>query len=166
MVQTVINAINQQINNELWASHSYLAMGAACEQLNFPGAATWLRVQSDEERGHALRLFNFVIARNGRVVLTNIDAPNHTKATSLGEVFRGALEQEEEVSRQIDTLYELAHTNRDFASVVELQWFLTEQVEEEKVARDIVAKLELAGSDPAALLEVDRELGARVVQPR
>ncbi|MPY86433.1 MAG: ferritin [Luteitalea sp.] len=163
MIQTVLDAINEQINNELWASHSYLAMAGVCEQLNFPGAATWLRIQSDEERGHALKLFNYVIARNGLAALTSIDAPNHAKAKSLGAVFKGALEQEEEVSRQINALYELAYNNRDFASVVELQWFLTEQVEEEKVARDLVAKLELAGTDPAALLEVDRELGARVV---
>lgn len=160
MSAKVYEAINDQVNNELGASHSYLAMSAICETLNFPGAAHWFRVQSEEERGHALRLFDFVHARNHPVALRTL-AFETSGAASLLDVFRASLSQEEEVSRQIDALYELAMKEKDFAAVVEMQWFVTEQVEEEKSARDIIARLEMAGTDARALLEVDRELGAR-----
>lgn len=156
----VYAAINDQVNNELSASHSYLAMSGVCEELNFPGAARWFRMQSEEERGHALRLFDFIHNRNFGVTLRKITVET-AQATTLLEIFRAALAQEEQVSQQIDTLYELAMEAKDFAAVVEMQWFVTEQVEEEKSARDIIAKLERAGSDASALLEIDRELGAR-----
>ncbi len=156
----VCQAINDQVNNELSASHSYLAMSGVCEQLNFPGAARWFRIQSDEERAHALRLFDFIHARNHAVVLRKI--PNETSpAGSLLEVFRASLAQEELVTQQIDALYDLAMQEKDFAAVVEMQWFVTEQVEEEKSARDVIAKLEMAVNDVRALLEIDRELGSR-----
>ena len=160
MSAKVYEAINDQVNNELSASHSYLAMSGVCEELNFPGAAHWFRVQSEEERGHALRLFDFIHARNSAVSLRKItNETAHVK--TLLEVFRASLAQEEQVSTQIDALYDLAMREKDFAAVVEMQWFVTEQVEEEKSARDIIAKLEMAGSDARALLEIDRELGAR-----
>lgn len=158
----VYDAINDQVNNELSASHSYLAMSGVCEELNFPGAAQWFRLQSEEERGHALRLFDFIHNRNFGVTLRKITVET-TRATTLLEIFKGALVQEETVSQQIDTLYDLAMKEKDFAAVVEMQWFVTEQVEEEKSARDIIAKLEMAGSSPSALLEIDRELGARTL---
>lgn len=157
----VYAAINDQVNNELSASHSYLAMSGVCEELNFPGAARWFRLQSEEERGHALRLFDFIHTRNFGVTLRKITVET-TRATSLIEIFRASLTQEEQVSQQIDALYDLAMQHKDFAAVVELQWFVTEQVEEEKSARDIIAKLEHAGTDASALLEIDRELGGRV----
>ena len=99
-------------------------------------------------------------ARNHAVSLRKIQVET-THAKTLLEVFQAALAQEEQVSKQIDTLYETAMHEKDFAAVVEMQWFVTEQVEEEKSARDIIAKLERAGSDPPALLEIDRELAAR-----
>lgn len=156
----VYEAINDQVNNELTASHSYLAMSGMCEAINFPGAAQWFRLQSEEERGHALRLFDFIHNRNYKVTLRKIGAET-TTATTLLEIFKAALAQEEQVSQQIDALYDLAMQAKDFAAVVEMQWFVTEQVEEEKSARDIIAKLEMAGSSPSALLEIDRELGGR-----
>jgi ferritin len=109
---------------------------------------------------HAMKLFDFVLARDCAVQLLAIDRPKSDFA-SVAEVFERALEQEKEVSRQIDALYETAFTEKAFAAVAELQWFLTEQVEEEKTAREIVAKFKLVGSDPASLLDLDRELGAR-----
>lgn len=160
MSKKVYEAINDQVNNELSASHSYLAMSGVCEQLNFPGAAHWFRVQSEEERGHALRLFDFIHARDQKVTLRKIQVET-TEATTLLEVFRAALAQEEHVSAQIDALYAMAMAESDFAAVVEMQWFVTEQVEEEKSARDIIAKLEMAGTDAPALLAIDRELGVR-----
>lgn len=160
MSSRVYAAINDQVNNELSASHSYLAMSGVCEELNYPGAAHWFRVQSEEERGHALRLFDFIHARNHGVALRQIQVET-VPARTLLEVFRASLAQEEQVSKQIDALYEVAMQEKDFAAVVEMQWFVTEQVEEEKSARDIIARLEMAGTDPRALLEMDRELGAR-----
>jgi ferritin len=156
----VLEAINRQINSELSASYAYLAMSAYCECQKFTGAARWLRLQSQEEHMHAMKLFDFVLARDRSVELLAIDRPK-TDFRSVAEVFERALEQEQEVSRQIDNLYETAFNEKAFAAVAELQWFLTEQVEEEKVAREIVKKLTMVGSDAASLLDMDRELGAR-----
>ena len=156
----VVEAINRQINSELSASYSYLSMSAWCERQKFTGAARWLRLQSQEENMHAMKLFDFLLARDADVDLKSIDEPRQ-KFTSLAEVFERALEQELEVSRQIDALYEIAFREKAFAAVAELQWFLTEQVEEEKTGREIVAKFKLVGSDPASLLDMDRELGSR-----
>ncbi len=160
MNSRVYEAINDQVNNELSASHSYLAMSGVCEEMNFPGAAHWFRLQSEEERLHALRLFDFIHARDQAVSLRKIVAET-THATTLLEVFKAALAQEVHVSRQIDALYDMALQEKDFAAVAEMQWFVTEQVEEEKSARDIIAKLEMAGTDARALLVIDHELGMR-----
>jgi len=161
MNTTVLNAINEQINSEFEASHTYLAMAAFCDQQKFLGAAKWLRVQSDEERGHALKLFDFALARNGKVQLKTIDQPQ-AEFESLAAVFEQALKHEQRVTSQINALYELCFQEKAFAEMTELQWFLTEQVQEEKVSREIVAKFRLVKSDPSALLDLDRELGSRV----
>jgi ferritin len=158
---TVQHAINVQINNEFSASYSYLAMSAYCERLNFLGCARWLRIQSQEEYGHGTRLLNFLLARDGVVTLKAVPEPSVDFAT-IASVFEQALQQEQHVSKQIDDLYELTFKEKAFAALVELQWFITEQVEEEKTAREIVAKFHLVKGDPAALLDVDRDLGARV----
>jgi len=156
----VVEAINQQINSELSASYSYLAMSAWCERQKFTGAARWLRLQSGEEHMHAMKLFDFILARDQQVLLKPLEQPRQTFG-SLADVFERALAQEQEVSRQIDALYETAFHEKAFAAVAELQWFLTEQVEEEKTGREIVAKLQMIGDDPASLLDMDRELGSR-----
>ena len=160
MNQRVVEAINRQINSELSASYSYLAMSAWCEQQKFVGAARWLRLQSQEEYLHAMKLLDFLLARDCDVVFHAIQAP-HVPYTSLLDVFERGLEQEQEVSHQIDALYETAFNEKAFAAVAELQWFLTEQVEEEKTGREIVTRLKMIGSDTPSLLEMDRELGAR-----
>jgi ferritin len=117
-------------------------------------------MQSEEERQHGMKLFTFVLARDGNVELKAIDQPN-VAFESLPAVFERALEHERSVTVQINSLYELCFTEKAFAEMTELQWFLTEQVEEEKVAREIVAKFRLVKNDPAAILDMDRELGAR-----
>ena len=133
--------------------------GVAARQ-HFMGCAHWLRLQSQEEYGHAMRLYDFLLARDGTVELKGMTEPKNTY-DSIAAVFEAALLQEQDVSRQIDMLYELAFKERAFAVTVELQWFLTEQVEEEKSTREIVAKFKLIGDDPASLLDLDRELGQR-----
>jgi ferritin len=160
MTPTVLEAINQQVSNEFSASFSYLSMAGWCEHNNFTGAAAWMRVQSAEEHAHALRLFNFLLARNHQVKLLGIQAPR-SDFGSLLEVFEQSLAQEQSVSGQIDRLYELAFSEKVFAAMAELQWFITEQVEEEKTVREIVAKLRMVSHDPASVLDVDRELGSR-----
>ena len=162
MNTTVLTAINEQINSEFEASYTYLAMAAFCDQQRFLGAAKWLRMQSDEERGHALKLFDFLLARDGKVELKSIDKPL-SEYESLGAVFEQALKHEQGVTTQINALYELCFTHKAFAEMTELQWFLTEQVEEEKTAREIVAKFRLVKTDPSALLDLDRELASRAV---
>ena len=131
MTPKVLEAINQQIANEFGSSFSYLAMAAWCEHHNYTGAGQWFRLQSSEEHTHAMRLFNFALARNHQARLAAIEKPT-SEFASLLEVFETAQTQEQNVSRQIDALYQLAFEEKVFAAMAELQWFITEQVEEEK----------------------------------
>jgi ferritin len=160
MNATVFSAINEQINSEFEASYTYLAMAAYCETQRFLGAAQWLRMQSEEEHQHGMKLFDFVLARDGAVELKTIEKPR-VAFDSLAAVFEQALQHEQKVTVQINGLYELCFNQKAFAEMTELQWFLTEQVEEEKTAREIVAKFRFVKNDPAAMLDMDRELGAR-----
>ena len=160
MNATVLNAINEQINSEFEASYTYLAMAGFCEQQKFLGAAKWLRMQSEEERLHGLKLFNFVLARDGKVDLHSIEQPK-VAFDSLGAVFEQALTNEQRVTTEINALYELCFKEKAFAEMTELQWFLTEQVEEEKTAREIVAKFRFLKNDASATLDLDRDLGSR-----
>lgn len=160
MSQTVQDALNQQIANELSASYEYLAMSAWCESQTLHGAAKWLRLQSQEEYGHAMKLYDFVLARGGKVDLKAMPAPTQSY-NSLHDVFDTVLKQEQRVSQQIDALYDLAFREKAYAATVELQWFLTEQVEEEKSSREILAKLKMIGHDVPSVLDLDRELGSR-----
>ncbi len=162
--QVIQDKINEQISNELYSSYSYLAMSAYCEHEQFTGCAQWLRLQSREENAHALRLYDFLAARGGRVILRAIPAPR-AEYNSLLEVFEQSLEQEQKVSAQIDRLYELAFQEKAFAALVELEWFIQEQVEEEKTARAIVHKFRLIGDDAASLIDLDRDLGSRQPEP-
>jgi ferritin len=156
----VFTAINDQINSEFQASYTYLAMASFCDRQKFLGAAKWLRMQAEEERLHGLKLLDFVLARDGEVELKAIAQPP-SKFASLAAVFEQTLTHEQAVTAQINALYELCFAEKAFAEMTELHWFLTEQVEEEKTAREIVAKFRLIKGDPAATLDIDRELGAR-----
>ena len=160
MTETVFAAINEQINSEFQASYTYLAMAGFCDREKFLGAAKWLRLQSEEERQHGMKLFDFVLARDFGVELKALAKPA-AKFESLPAVFEQALAHEQAVTQQINALYELCFREKAFAEMTELQWFLTEQVEEEKVAREVVAKFRLIKNDPAAILDMDRDLGAR-----
>ena len=163
MSQTVQDAINRQINAEMSASYSYLAMSTWCERNNFTGASRWLRAQSREEHGHAMRLLDFMLARNAKPELARLEQPRG-EYRSLLEVFETAYEQETAVSAQIESLYELVFREKTYPAVVQLEWFLNEQVEEEKTCREIVARLKMVGNDPAGLLEMDNSLGSRTVE--
>jgi ferritin len=152
--------VNDQINNEFFSSYSYLAMSAYCEFIQFYGCAKWLRMQSMEEYSHAMRLYDFISSRGGRVLLKPITQPS-VEFENLLDVFENVLTQEQTVTAQINSLCELAFKEKAFSALVELEWFIREQVEEEKTARDILHKFKLIGDDPSSLLDLDRELGER-----
>ena len=154
------NAMNTQIASELYSSHLYLAMSAYCEAEGLPGFATWFRMQSEEERDHALQFLRHIVDRGGRATLTGMDAPANDFGSPQG-AFEQALAHEMNVTMMIDGLYGMAVQHGDYASQVFLQWFVTEQVEEERTATEIVQTLKNLGNDPASLLILDRELGAR-----
>ena len=151
-------AINSQIKNEYYSSYLYLSMAAYCESINFAGFSGWLRNQSEEELRHALRFFDYMLDRDGRVVLDTIEQPP-SEFGSLLEMFQQVLDHEKEVTGMINRLYEIAVSENDHATAVELQWFIKEQVEEEKSANDMVENIKLAGDNSAALLILDRQLG-------
>ena len=156
----VQDAINTQIRNEYYSSYLYLSMSAYCESRSFPGCASWLRRQSEEELVHAMKLFDYMVDRGGRVVLESIDQPPSEFGTLL-EVFEEVLEHEREVTGMINSLYDLAVSQNDHATAVALHWFIEEQVEEEKSAEEVVEKLKLASDNGAALMILDAELGSR-----
>ena len=156
----VQDKINEQINNELFASYSYLAMSAYCSYEQFNGSAQWLRIQSQEEHSHAMRLYDFLNVRGGQVKLSEIAKPKR-KFKSIVDVFETVLKQEQGVTAQTDSLFELAFEEKAFAALIELEWFVQEQVEEEKNARDVLHKFKMVQDDPASLLDLDRELGSR-----
>ena len=156
----VLKAMNEQINKELFSSYLYLSMSAYCESENYPGCAKWLAMQSSEERGHAMKIYHFVHERGGRVELEAIDKPK-TEFKSLSLLFSQVLEHEQKVSASITTLYESAVKASDYPTQIMLQWFITEQVEEEKNANEIVDLLKKIGDSPVSLMMFDRQLGAR-----
>ena len=158
--KTVQDAMNDQIKNELYSAYQYLAMSAYCESMNLPGFAHWMRVQFQEEMEHALKFYDFIQARRGRVLLQTIEQPANDFHSPL-EVFEQALEHEQRVTSQINDLYELAVSENDYASQTFLQWFVTEQVEEEKNVGDVVETLKMVGDQSEALFLLDRELSKR-----
>ncbi|MCL4239003.1 MAG: ferritin [Anaerolineae bacterium] len=153
-------ALNKQINAELHSAYLYLAMAAYFEHRNLPGFAHWMRLQANEELGHALKFFDFIVERRGRVMLEPVGAVPAEWASSLA-VFENALAHEQKVTGLIHGLVNLAVEERDHASDSFLQWFVDEQVEEEASADAVVEQLKLAGDSGVALLILDRELGAR-----
>ena len=158
--KTVEDAMNEQINNELYSAYQYLSMAAYCESENLPGFAQWMRSQAQEETVHAMKFYDFVLERNGRVALQAVDAPLGEFGSPL-EVFEKALEHEQKVTAMINNLYGLAARENDYASQTFLQWFVTEQVEEEKNVRDVLETLNMVGDESEALFLLDRELGGR-----
>lgn len=160
MNQTVQDALNEQIKHELHSAYVYLAASAYCERINLPGFAHWMRVQSREEVEHAMKIFDFVNDRGGKVELQSIDAPGTEFGTPL-QIAQKALEHERKVTGLIERLYALSRDQNDAPTQVLMQWFVTEQVEEEKNAGLLAERLKMIGDNPAALLMLDMELARR-----
>jgi ferritin len=155
------NAINNQINAELWSSYLYLSMSSYFESISLSGFATWMIMQSQEEINHAMRLYNHIIERGGRVILEAIKkVPTDWKSPL--HVFEETYKHEQKVTSLIENLVNIAEKEKDRASLNMLQWFIDEQVEEESSADEIVQKLKLIGDNGSGLFLLDNELGQRV----
>ena len=155
-------ALNSQINAELYSSYLYVSMSAYFDSQNLAGMANWMRIQAQEEVAHAVKFFDFVNERDGRVLLTQIEGPK-TEWTSPLDVFEEAYAHEQKVTGLINDLVDLSLGEKDHASNAFLQWFVTEQVEEEAAAKTIVDKLKMIGDNPVALYMLDGELGTRTL---
>lgn len=153
-------ALNEQINAELYSEYLYLSMAAYYEDEGLPGFASWMRAQADEESAHAMRIYDFIIERDGRVTLDTIDSPPK-EWSGPSDAFEAAYEHEVEITEMINDLVALAREENDNATENMLQWFVAEQVEEEATAQAVLDKLKHVGDDGPGLLMVDQELGQR-----
>jgi ferritin len=160
MSKTMQDALNEQMKQEFYSSYLYLSMSAYCDRSNLPGLARWMRAQAQEEVGHAMKIFDHVLDRGGEVELKPLGGPPPDFA-SPGDVFGQAHEHEQQVTASINKVYGLAVDERDFASTVFLDWFVREQVEEEKTSGLLAEQLRMVGEDRPGLLMLDRELGQR-----
>ena len=156
----VEEAINAQINAELWSAYLYLSMAAWCHANGNPGMGKWFEVQFQEEQDHAKIMFNYVVSRGGVVTLRPIDAVPTTWDSILA-VFENTLAHEQKVTALINNLYDIATQEKDFASQSKLQWFIDEQVEEEESAQTIIDNLRMIKDNGYGLYMLDKELGAR-----
>ncbi|MCS7010404.1 MAG: ferritin [Anaerolineales bacterium] len=158
--QRMQEAINEQINKEFYSSYLYLSMAAYFEDKSLPGFAHWLRLQADEEREHAMKFYNHLVDRGGRVRLKAIDAPPVDWPSNLA-VFEEVQQHEAKVTASIYALYELALQEKDYPAQTLLHWFIDEQVEEEKNAAEIVQQLRLIEEHSASVLMLDHRLAKR-----
>lgn len=154
------DAIADQINAELYSAYVYLSMSAYFQEQNLSGFAHWMRLQYQEETMHALKLFDYASDRGGRITLKAVSAPPSGFGSPL-EIFEKALAHEQKVTGLIHSLYKLALEEGDYPTQVLLQWYITEQVEEEKNASEAVADLQRLGDFGPGLLILDREMGNR-----
>jgi ferritin len=164
MLSTKIqDAFNDQLNAELFSSYLYLSMAAYFESQNLGGMARWMQMQAQEENAHAMKIFGFIHERGGQVVLKQIDAPQVEWASPLA-AFKDAYKHEQHITERINKLVELCESQKDYPGGIFLQWFVTEQVEEESTALGIVEKLKAGGDQPGFLLMFDRYMGQRGAQ--
>lgn len=153
-------AINKQINEEFYSAYLYLAMAADLEKRNLKGAANWMKVQAQEEVTHAMKLFDYLNERGGRVRLFEIKQPP-LEWNSVAEIFREANKHEQYITAKINELMNLAIEEKDHATASMLQWFVEEQVEEEANTDEIATKFEMIGEDGRGIFMLDRELASR-----
>jgi ferritin len=158
-------AFNEQLNAETYSAYLYWSMAAWCDKNNLPGFANWMRVQVQEEMSHAVKFYTYLIDRNGTVKLTAIAGPE-TDWKDIEAIFAATLKHEQYVTSRINNLADMAIQEKDHAAGQFLQWFVNEQVEEEKNAEQILGQLKMMGKQPgAALYILDKEMAARVFTP-
>jgi ferritin len=157
-------AFNDQIAAEFYSAHLYLSMASYLESIDLPGFANWMRVQYQEEVAHGMKIFEYVIERDGRALVKAFDGPPSEWKSPL-DVFESSYKHEQKVTGLINNLMEIAQAEKDHAAQIFLQWFVSEQVEEEDSAKTIIQQLKLLGDSKAGLFQIDRELGQRVFTP-
>jgi ferritin len=162
--QKMTDALNSQINAELFSSYLYLSMSSCAAHIGLPGVAKWFYVQSLEELTHVQRFYDYINSQGQRVLLDAIEKPE-SEFDSARTMFEMTLSHEQLVTGRVNDLVNLAIEERDHATEIFLQWFVSEQVEEEQSASDILAKLKLAGDQGGGLFMIDKELEARVFTP-
>jgi ferritin len=160
----VVQALNKQVNNEIYSAYLYLSMSSYTNYLGLKGAANWFMVQYQEEMVHAMKIYDYVNSQGNHAQLAPIAAPPAEYGTLLS-MFEQTLKHEQFITNCINELMDLAIKEKDHATQIFLQWFVTEQIEEEGNDNDIIAKLKLVGDSPQGLMMVDRDLAARVFVP-
>ena len=162
--KTLEDALNEQVNKEHYSAFLYLSMASHFETINMLGMANWMRMQYEEEVMHAMKIFDMIIDMEGRAVLKKIDGPP-TEFDSVISVFEQTLEHERNVTKMINGIYALAQKENNYAVQSALQWFIDEQVEEEKSVLEIVNQLKMIGDETTPLLMLDSKLGSRTDSP-
>lgn len=162
--EKIQEALNKQLNAELFSSYLYLSMSAYFESINLKGFAHWMRIQTQEELVHVMKYFDFLIERGGKAILSSIESPPTEWASPLA-VFEHAYQHEQKVTGLINDLVNLAISEKDHATNNFLQWFISEQIEEEASADEVVQKIKLMGDASAGLFMLDRELAQRIFTP-
>ena len=160
MKQKIQDAFNKHLNAESFSAHLYMSMSAYFQSINMKGMAHWMRLQADEETMHEMKFFDYILARGGKVELDQVNAPP-TEWDSPLAVFEAAYGHEQMISDKINKLVDLSLEESDHASNAFLQWFVTEQVEEEESVLEVVDQLKLIEGDRGAVFMLDRELGQR-----
>ncbi|MBI1386995.1 MAG: ferritin [bacterium] len=156
----VLEALNKQINEEMYSSYLYLSMAAYFDSINLNGFSSWMQVQSQEELNHAMKFYKYINDRDGRVKLEAIKEPP-AKWDSTLDAFKAALKHEKYISDCIGNLVDLAVKESDHATQSFLQWFVNEQIEEEATAKNIIDQLDLVGDNKVGLYHIDREMAQR-----
>lgn len=163
--KTIEKALNEHINAEIASAYLYLGMNAWFLSKNLSGMANWMQIQVEEELAHARKFYDFVLDRGGAIVLLDVAAPKMAWKTPLA-VFEATYKHEQAVTRRIHNLVDLAKKEKDHATDTFLQWFVSEQVEEEANADDVVQRLKLAGTSGSAIFLIDQELSGRSSEPQ
>jgi ferritin len=158
--KSMIDALNNQINHEILSGYLYLSMASYADSINFSGFAHWLKLQAKEELNHAMKIYGYVNDCGGKVDLKAIEQPE-TQFKSLKEIFEKVLAHEKKITALINKLYELAVKESDYATQINMQWFVSEQVEEEKNASAILEQLKNVGDSYQSLMMIDRNLAIR-----
>ncbi len=162
MISTKMQAaLNEQVNKEFYSAYMYLAMSAYSNTIGLPGFAHWMRMQYEEETLHVTKMYDYILNQGGEVELLAVEKPPKKYGSPL-EIFKKTLEHEQYVTSLIHKLMDLAVEERDYATQTFLQWYVTEQVEEESNVNDIVAPLRMVGDDKSGLMLIDRQLAGRV----
>jgi ferritin len=158
--KTLETTLSKQVNRELFSAYLYLAMSSYFETVSLKGFAKWMRLQAKEEQIHAMKFYDYIVARGGKVTLMDIEAPKN-KWASAGKVFEDTYSHEQKVTAMINGLVDLAISEKDHATFEMLQWFVKEQVEEEEHALDILNQIKIVGDIPGHLFYLDHKLGKR-----